>query len=104
MAIKFTPPAGAIDVVLEGADDTVELKVRDTGIGIAPDFLPHVFDRFRQADASMTREHGGLGIGLAIVHELASLHGGSVTAESDGLGKGATFSVRLPAAPAAVSA
>ncbi len=103
-ATKFTPQGGSIDVALERAGDSIELRVRDTGIGIAPDFLPHVFDRFRQADASMTREHGGLGIGLAIVHELASLHGGSVRAESDGLGKGARFCVRLPAAPAAVSA
>ena len=102
-AMKFTPHAGSVVVVLERFDDTIELRVRDTGIGIAPDFLPHVFDRFRQADASMTREQGGLGIGLAIVHELAALHGGSVRAESEGLGLGATFCVRLPAAPAAVS-
>jgi len=89
-AIKFTPAGGSLDVVLERVEGSVQLSVRDTGIGIAPDFLPCVFDRFRQADASMTREQGGLGIGLAIVHELASQHGGSVRAESDGLGKGAT--------------
>ena len=74
--------------------------MEDTGIGIAPEFLPMVFDRFRQADGSMTREQGGLGIGLAIVRELTARHGGSVTAQSEGLERGSTFAVRLPMAVA----
>src|SRR5690606_3170796 len=96
-AMKFTPPEGAIAVSLTPAGGMYSLVVADTGIGIPPAFLPHVFDRFRQADGSMTREHGGLGLGLAIVKELVELHGGSVRAESAGPGRGARFIVRLPA-------
>jgi signal transduction histidine kinase/integral membrane sensor domain MASE1 len=96
-AIKFTPPGGRIDVELvETSEDSVRITVRDTGAGIDADFLPHVFDRFRQADASVRRQHGGLGLGLAIVRHIVELHGGSVQAESAGLGSGATFSVDLP--------
>jgi signal transduction histidine kinase len=76
----------------------VDLIVRDTGAGIPKAFVPHLFERFRQADASMTRDHGGLGLGLAIVRHLAELHGGTVTAESAGEGQGAVFTVHLPAA------
>jgi signal transduction histidine kinase/CheY-like chemotaxis protein len=96
-ACKFTPPGGRIDVVLRGGRPWSTLRVTDTGPGIAPDFLPYVFDRFRQADQSFTRAHGGLGLGLAIVKYLVETHGGEVTAASDGVGKGATFEIRLPA-------
>jgi PAS domain S-box-containing protein len=95
-AIKFTPRGGKVQVVLQRINSHVELSVADTGQGIAPDFLPYVFDRFRQADASTTRKQGGLGIGLAIVKQLVELHGGSVHVTSEGEGKGATFSVHLP--------
>jgi signal transduction histidine kinase/ActR/RegA family two-component response regulator len=95
-AIKFTPRGGAVTVTLRSEANAFEMAVSDTGIGIPPAFLPHVFDRFRQADGSITREHGGLGLGLAIVKELAELHGGAVQASSAGSGRGATFSVRLP--------
>ena len=95
-AIKFTPRGGRVDVWLCTSGEDVELTVSDTGAGIKPDFLPHVFDRLRQADASTTRRHGGLGLGLAIVRHLVELHGGTVAARSGGEGKGATFTVRLP--------
>jgi signal transduction histidine kinase len=95
-AIKFTPPGGRVRVTLERAGHEARLVVSDTGIGIAPTFLPHVFDRFRQADSSMTRVHGGLGLGLAVVRALVELHHGSVKAESRGDGAGATFTVQLP--------
>ena len=94
-AVKFAP-GGAVRVRLEPQDSTCTLVVEDTGVGIAPEFLDQVFDRFRQADASPTREHGGLGIGLAIAKELVELHGGFVRAESAGRGQGARFSVVLP--------
>jgi CheY-like chemotaxis protein/two-component sensor histidine kinase len=95
-AVKFTPAGGAVDVsVVAGARDW-KLIVRDTGGGIDPAFLPHVFDRFRQADGSTTRRHGGLGLGLAIVHELTELHGGRIEAASAGLNRGATFTVTFP--------
>jgi PAS domain S-box-containing protein len=97
-AIKFTPKDGRIEVRLERAAMHVEIKVSDSGIGIDTQFLPYVFDRFRQADSSMTREHGGLGLGLAIVRHLVELHGGTVAAESHGAGQGAVFTVRLPIA------
>ena len=95
-AIKFTPKGGRVQVRLERADSHVEIVVSDSGKGISPEFLPHVFDRFRQADGTSTRKHGGLGLGLSIVRQLVELHGGTVGVESDGEGKGATFIVQLP--------
>ncbi|HEV7298216.1 MAG TPA: ATP-binding protein [Tepidisphaeraceae bacterium] len=97
-AIKFTPRGGRVTLAVRcpGGAQTVEIVVTDTGQGITPDFLPHVFDRFRQADASTTRRHGGLGIGLAIVKHLVEMHGGTVTATSDGAGHGAVFTISLP--------
>jgi PAS domain S-box-containing protein len=95
-AVKFTPAGGRIDVVLERVNSHVEVTVEDSGIGIKPDFLSFVFDRFRQADASTTRRHGGLGLGLSIVKHLVELHGGSVRVKSPGEGQGATFVVALP--------
>jgi PAS domain S-box-containing protein len=95
-AIKFTPKDGHVEVRLERTDSQAEIKVKDTGIGIHADFLPYIFDRFRQADSSTTRKHGGLGLGLALVRHLVELHGGAVHAESPGEGQGATFTVRLP--------
>ena len=99
-AIKFTPIGGRVGIGLSEHDSLVELSVTDTGQGIAPEFVPFVFDRFRQADATTTRRHGGLGLGLSIVKHLVELHGGTVEVRSDGQGRGATFVVRLPAAPA----
>jgi signal transduction histidine kinase/CheY-like chemotaxis protein len=96
-AIKFTPAGGSIRVVLTGTGGYNEIAISDTGQGIAPELLPHVFDRFRQGDSSSTRNTGGLGLGLTLVREIVSLHGGTVAASSDGLGRGATFIVRLPA-------
>jgi signal transduction histidine kinase len=95
-AIKFTPRTGKVQVRLARVNSHVEVMVSDTGRGIAPEFLPFVFERFRQADASFSREHGGLGLGLAIAKQLAELHGGTITASSDGPGAGATFTVKLP--------
>lgn len=95
-ALKFTPEAGAIQVRLEKTDNFLNIVVSDTGIGMTPEMLPRVFDRFRQADSSASRTQGGLGLGLAIVRHLAELHGGTVRAHSHGLGKGALFTVRLP--------
>lgn len=100
-AIKFTPGGGVVQVRLERVGSEVELMVTDTGAGISPEFLPFVFDRFRQADSSSTRKQGGLGLGLAIVRHLVELHGGTVHAESEGAGKGASFIVRLPLAASA---
>ncbi|WP_437539563.1 PAS domain S-box protein [Sorangium sp. So ce726] len=97
-AVKFTPPGGRIDVALRRAGAHAALSVTDTGMGIAPQFLPHLFERFRQADASSTRKHGGLGIGLSIVKHLVELHGGTVEVASRGEHLGATFTVRLPLA------
>ena len=97
-AVKFTA-AGQVTLDVGAAGEWLELAVRDTGIGIRPGFLPHVFDRFRQADGSTTREFGGLGLGLSIVRAIVELHGGTVTAESAGEGTGATFVVRLPLRP-----
>lgn len=99
-AIKFTPVSGHVDVQLERVDSDVVLRVSDNGIGISREFQPHVFERFRQADSSTTRKHGGLGLGLAIVRHLVELHGGTVSVESAGAGQGAKFIVRLPAATA----
>ncbi|MBD1841306.1 response regulator [Coleofasciculus sp. FACHB-64] len=95
-AIKFTPEGGRVEVYLQGARSHAEISVRDTGEGISPDFLPYVFDRFRQADNSITRSYTGLGLGLAIVRHLVELHGGTVRAESLGTGQGSTFIVKLP--------
>ena len=97
-AIKFTPPQGRVDVELSRDDGHVHLSVRDTGIGIAPDFIPHVFERFRQADSSTTRPHSGLGLGLSIVRHLVELHGATIEASSDGLNRGAQFVVHFPVA------
>jgi PAS domain S-box-containing protein len=95
-AIKFTPRGGRIGVVLARVDSHVELRVADNGIGIKPELMPHLFERFRQGDGSTTRLHGGLGLGLSIVKHLVELHGGTVHAESRGAGAGATFLVQLP--------
>jgi signal transduction histidine kinase/ActR/RegA family two-component response regulator len=97
-AVKFTPRGGRVEVGLARAGSQVEIEVSDIGMGIPADFLDYVFDRFRQADSSTTRTHGGLGLGLAIVRHLVELHGGTVVATSPGPGQGATFTVRLPAA------
>ena len=95
-AVKFTPRGGKIDLATRRVGDRVEIVVADTGIGIAAPFLPHVFERFRQADASTTRKYGGLGLGLSIVKQLVELHGGTVRADSPGVDRGATFVVSLP--------
>jgi signal transduction histidine kinase len=99
-AIKFTPPDGRVEVRIEQDIDALVIVVSDTGVGITPAFLPHVFERFRQQDAGTQRQHGGLGLGLAIVRHLVELHGGRVTAESEGPNRGATFRVWLPCATA----
>jgi signal transduction histidine kinase/CheY-like chemotaxis protein len=101
-AVKFTPQQGRVDVSVQKKGSSVALTVLDTGIGIEPSFLPHLFERFRQADSSTTRQHGGLGLGLAVVRHLAELHGGTVRAESPGLNRGATFTVTLPIGAIAV--
>jgi signal transduction histidine kinase len=103
-SVKFTPNSGKIVVELTESHGFAEIHVSDTGIGIDPAFLPHVFDKFRQADTSRTRLHGGLGLGLAIVRHLVESHGGTVHAESPGEEQGATFVVRLPLRPAARAA
>jgi signal transduction histidine kinase/ActR/RegA family two-component response regulator len=97
-AIKFTPRGGRVDVSVESSTDHIEIRIVDTGQGISPDFLPHVFDRFRQGDSATTRRESGLGLGLAIVRQLVELHGGTVDAASSGEGRGATFLIRLPIA------
>jgi signal transduction histidine kinase/ActR/RegA family two-component response regulator len=103
-AIKFTPRGGKVEVTLRRAGSSLEVSVADTGQGIAPDMLPHVFERFRQADSSSTRAHGGLGLGLALVKHFVELHGGTVAAQSAGQGQGATFTVMLPLALMDISA
>jgi PAS domain S-box-containing protein len=95
-AIKFTPNGGRVDIQLNRVGNQAEITVRDTGRGINPDFLPHIFESFRQEDASITRKYGGLGLGLAIVRQLVEAHGGTITADSSGEGLGAAFTVRLP--------
>lgn len=97
-ALKFTPAGGAVTITVELSDADVEIAVADTGEGIAAEFLPQVFDRFRQADSTTTRRHGGLGLGLAVAHHLVEAHGGRITAESPGPGQGSTFRIRLPLA------
>lgn len=99
-AIKFTDPGGRVSITSQLDGRQAQLTVTDTGVGIAPEFLPHVFDRFRQADGSTSRRHGGLGLGLAIADALAKMHGGGLEAKSEGMGKGATFSLRMELAPA----
>ncbi|MGB8507257.1 MAG: PAS domain S-box protein [Pyrinomonadaceae bacterium] len=98
-AIKFTPAGGSVEVRLEGDNTHVHVVVKDTGAGISPEFLPFIFDRFRQADGAITREHGGLGLGLAIARHLVELHGGQIRVESEGEGRGATFTVSFPLMP-----
>ena len=95
-AVKFTHKGGKVQVRLERVNSYVEVAVSDTGIGIAPEFLPHVFERFRQADAGIARERGGLGLGLAIARQLTEMHGGTIEGSSGGVNQGATFSVRIP--------
>jgi PAS domain S-box-containing protein len=95
-AVKFTPSGGAVTVRLEPADGHVDIVVTDTGVGIAPEFIPHIFERFRQGDSRFAREFGGLGLGLAIARHIVEMHGGTIEASSEGLGKGSTFRVRLP--------
>jgi PAS domain S-box-containing protein len=95
-AVKFTPAGGIISVTLEQTGDEINLKVTDTGIGISPEFLPQIFDRFRQADSTTRRSHSGLGLGLTIVRHLTELHGGRVDVSSRGEGLGSTFAIRLP--------
>ncbi|MBX7116325.1 MAG: response regulator [Myxococcaceae bacterium] len=102
-AIKFTPAGGNVIVTVEPVGGRVILKVSDTGQGIEGDFLPYVFDRFRQAESATTRKHGGLGLGLSIVRDIVELHGGTVSANSEGAGRGSTFTVQLPEAPADVA-
>jgi CheY-like chemotaxis protein len=95
-AIKFTPAGGVVKVNLSRQGHEIELQVVDTGAGIGPEFLPFVFDRFRQADSTIRRAQGGLGLGLAIARHIVELHGGQITAQSAGVGHGATFVVRIP--------
>jgi signal transduction histidine kinase len=97
-AIEFTPDRGRVDVFIESGNDHMEVRVADTGHGISPDFLPHVFERFRQDEDATTQRHTGLGLGLGIVGQLVEFHGGTVQAASPGVGHGATFTVRLPIA------
>ena len=98
-AVKFTPRGGSVKIVLRRDESSAEVTVSDTGQGINPGFLRHVFELFRQADAEFTRKHGGLGIGLAITRHLVELHGGTISVHSEGEGRGATFTVRLPLGP-----
>jgi hypothetical protein len=100
-AIKFTPKGGRVQIFVERRESSVDLTVADTGQGISPEFLPHVFERFRQADGALSRKSSGLGLGLAIVRHIVELHGGTVVASSEGTGRGATFTVRLPLSVAA---
>jgi len=100
-AIKFSPSGARVTLHLSREDNRARVEVRDEGAGIAPEFLPHVFERFRQADSSSTRRHGGLGLGLALVRSIVEAHGGHVEAKSDGIGRGATFAVELPLSPSA---
>jgi signal transduction histidine kinase/ActR/RegA family two-component response regulator len=100
-AVKFTPKGGSVHVTFQQAESYAEIVIRDTGIGISADFLPHVFERFRQAESAVTRSHRGMGLGLAIVRHLIELHGGTVTAASEGENQGATFTIRLPLAAVA---
>jgi signal transduction histidine kinase len=98
-AAKYTEPGGSVRLAVERVKDQVVFRVKDTGIGIPPDLLPQVFELFTQVDRSLNRSQGGLGIGLALVRRLVEMHGGTVEAHSDGLGRGAEFIVRLPINP-----
>jgi len=98
-AVKFTPPGGRVQATMRPRDRWVETAISDTGRGISPEFLPHLFQRFRQEQSAPDRAEGGLGLGMAITRTLVELHGGSISARSEGLGQGSTFIVRLPAAP-----
>jgi signal transduction histidine kinase len=100
-AIKFTPKHGRVEIHVHHIDHDLQITVADNGQGIAPGFLPHVFERFRQQDASSTRTTNGLGLGLSIVKQLVELHGGTIQATSDGDGRGSTFIVSLPLSAAA---
>jgi signal transduction histidine kinase len=95
-AIKFTPPQGRVTIYLEWVNNSVQIKVKDTGKGLPANAVPYIFERFRQVESTTTRSHGGLGLGLAIVRHLVELHGGTVWCESPGAGMGATFIVELP--------
>jgi signal transduction histidine kinase len=98
-AIKFTPTGGHIDITVARTGDRADVVLRDTGVGISPDVLPHIFEPFRQEDSSTVRGHGGLGLGLALVKRIIELHGGTARGESAGKGQGATFTVSIPVAP-----
>lgn len=98
-AVKFTPKGGRVQILLERVNSHIEMSVADTGEGIAPEHLPHIFERFHQADSSTTRRHGGLGLGLAISKSLVEMHGGSIRAKSPGVGAGTTFIIALPVVP-----
>jgi signal transduction histidine kinase len=102
-AIKFTPDGGTVHLDAQRTGEQIEITVRDSGVGIAPEFLPHLFERFQQQDAGTRRQYGGLGLGLSIVRHLVELHGGTVSAESGGPGKGAAFTVVLPIQPVAAT-
>jgi signal transduction histidine kinase len=95
-AVKFTQKDGRIVIDLDGNADRVRMTVKDTGVGISPEFLPYVFDRFRQADGSSTRSFGGLGLGLSIARHIITMHGGTIQASSAGLNQGTTFTVEIP--------
>jgi signal transduction histidine kinase/ActR/RegA family two-component response regulator len=103
-AVKFTPAGGRVDAVIDRVDSQIRVRISDTGVGIPREFLPYAFERFRQADQSFTRHHGGLGLGLAIVKHLVETHGGEVSVSSDGAGNGTTFCVQLPVGGAQVLA
>jgi signal transduction histidine kinase len=100
-AIKFTPARGRVCLGASRNNDWVTVHVTDTGIGIPPALLPHVFDRFRQGDSSSTRAHGGIGLGLAICRHIAELHGGTIEAASEGDGRGTTCTIKVPVRPPA---
>jgi signal transduction histidine kinase len=102
-AVKFTPQGGVIQIQLTENADWATVSVSDNGVGIASEFLPYVFDRFRQADGSTTRSFAGLGLGLAIARHIVELHGGIIRAASDGVGKGSSFSIQLPVREVGVS-